>query len=138
LFDIDLFLPVLAQVALTTALATATAVSRWSAALKREVHPKDVSLGQRAWPKQVQQISNAFNNQWESPTLFYAGVAFAMIAGQGGPPLVGLAWVYVATRVAHVLVYVTSNFIPLRFAVFMAGFAALLAFWVVLAAQALG
>jgi hypothetical protein len=118
-------------------LAGATAASRWSAAMKREVHPRDVALGQRNWPKRVQQISNAFNNQWESPTLFYAGVAFAMIAGEGGALLVALAWLYVASRVVHMLVYVTSNFIPLRFAVFLAGFTALIAFWVALAARVL-
>ncbi|NIR61033.1 MAG: MAPEG family protein, partial [Gammaproteobacteria bacterium] len=100
--------------------------------------PRDIALGQRNWPKSVQQVSNAFNNQWESPTLFYAGVAFAMLAGAGGGLLVGLAWLYVATRVVHALIYVTTNTIPLRFAVFIAGFAALAVFWGALAAQALG
>jgi hypothetical protein len=138
MFDAALFLPVLAQVALTAALSVPTAAGRWSAAMKREVHPKDVALGQRNWPKRVQQISNAFNNQWESPTLFYAGVAFAMIAGQGGVLLVGLAWAYVVTRVGHALVYATTNFVPLRFLVFLLGFLMLLAFWVVLAVGALG
>jgi hypothetical protein len=137
MFDIQLFLPVLAQVALTAALSVPTAAGRWSAAMKREVNPKDIALGQRNWPKRVQQISNAFNNQWESPTLFYAGVGFAMIAGAGGALLVGLAWAYVASRAGHALVYVTSNFIPLRFLVFIIGFLALLAFWVVLGARAL-
>jgi hypothetical protein len=137
MFDIQLFLPVLAQVALTALLATATGAMRWSAAMKREVRVGDIALGQRNWPKRVQQVSNAFNNQWESPTLFYAGVAFAMIAGEGGGALTALAWIYVATRLAHVVVYTTSNFIPLRFAMFVAGFAALMAFWAVLAARVL-
>src|SRR5690606_35066652 len=135
MFDAQLFLPVLAQVALTVALGFPTAALRWRAALSREVNPRDIALGQRNWPKRVQQVSNAFNNQWESPTLFYAGIAFAMIAGEGGALLVALAWIYVATRIAHALVYVTTNFIPLRFAVFITGFTVLVVFWVALAAR---
>jgi hypothetical protein len=135
MFDAALFLPVLAQVAITAVLGAATAVARWTAAGKREVLVKDIALGQLNWPKRCQQISNAFNNQWESPTLLYAGVAFAMIAGEGGALLVGLAWAYVATRLVHAGIYVTTNYIPHRFAAFLTGFAALLAFWVVLAAR---
>ncbi len=133
MFDVQLFLPALVQVLLTTVLAGFTASGRWTSAMKREVHVRDIALGQKAWPTQVQKFSNAFNNQWETPTLFYAGLGFAMIAGQGGAILVGLAWIYVASRIGHAFIYVTSNFIPYRFAVFIAGFAALLGFWGVLA-----
>jgi hypothetical protein len=138
MFDVGLFLPVLAQVTLTFLLGLPTAALRWRAAMRRDVHPKDISLGQRAWPARVQQVSNAFNNQWETPTLFYAGVAFAMIAGQGGGALVGLAWFYVAARVVHALVYVTTNNVPLRFSVFMLGIVALAFYWVELAQRVLG
>lgn len=133
MFDVQLFLPVLAQVLLTAVLAGMTGSARWRAAMKREVRVGDIALGQKAWPEPVQKISNAFNNQWETPTLFYAGVAFAMIAGQGGPVLVGLAWLYVATRVIHAFVYATRNYIPHRFAVFLTGFFVLVGFWSVLA-----
>lgn len=133
MFDVQLFFPALAQVALTTVLAAFTASGRWRAGTKREVRIGDIALGQKAWPDQVQKFSNAFNNQWETPTLFFAGLAFAMIADEGGVILVGLAWLYVATRVVHAFIYVTTNYIPHRFAVFVAGFATLLAFWGVLA-----
>lgn len=137
MFDIHLFLPALTQVALTAVLACLTAAGRWGAAAKREVRVGDIALGQKAWPPQVQKLSNAFNNQWETPTLFFAGLGFAMIAGQGGPVLVGLAWFYVATRIVHAFIYATSNYIPHRFAVFVTGFSALIAFWVVLAVRVL-
>jgi hypothetical protein len=133
MFDVQLFLPALAQVLLTSALAIFTASGRWSAAAKRQVRVGDIALGQKAWPDQVQKFSNAFNNQWETPILLYVGLGFAMIAGQGGPVLVGLAWIYVATRLVHAFIYVTSNYIPHRFAAFVAGFTALMAFWGVLA-----
>ena len=137
MFDAGLFLPVLVQVALTFLLGLPTAALRWRAAMRRDVHPKDIALGQRAWPRRVQQVSNAFNNQWETPTLFYAGIAFAMIAEESGGALVGLAWFFVAARVVHALVYVTTNNVPLRFAVFILGYAALALFWVELAGRAL-
>lgn len=138
MFDVQLFLPVLAQITLTLLLALPTAALRWHAATSRQVHPKDIALGQRAWPKRVQQVSNALNNQWESPTLFYAAVAFAMIAGEGGQPFVALAWAYVAARAVHALIYVTTNYIPLRFAAFVAGFTVVIWFWGALAARVLG
>lgn len=137
MFDVELFLPALAQVLLTAVLAVMTATGRWNAATKREVRVGDVALGQRAWPAPVQKISNALNNQWETPTLFYAGLAFAMIAGEGGPLLVGLAWAYVASRLGHALIYATSNYVPHRFGVFATGFAVLLGFWGVLASRVL-
>jgi hypothetical protein len=137
MFSTQLFLPVLAQVAITTALGVATGVMRVRAVRRRDLQG-DVSLGQRNWPQRTQQISNAFNNQWETPTLFYAGVAFAMIAGRSGPMLVGLAWAYVATRVIHALIYTTSNVVQLRFFAFAAGFVAVLVFWGTLARQVLG
>ena len=138
MFDAGLFLPVLVQVTLTFLLGIPTAALRWRAATRRDVHPKDVSLGEHAWPKRVQQVSNAFNNQWETPTLFYAGAAFAMIAGQSGGALVGLAWFYVVARLVHALVYVTTNHVPLRFAVFILGYVALALFWIELAMRVLG
>ena len=127
--------PVFLQVALTLSLLVWSGTVRVRSVRSGVVHSRDIALGQRNWPKRVQQVSNAFNNQWESPTLFYAGIAFAMIAGEGGALLVALAWIYVATRIAHALVYVTTNFIPLRFAVFITGFTVLVVFWVALAAR---
>ena len=137
MFDPALFLPVLAQVALTVALGLPTAALRWRAAGRRAVKVGEIALGQKAWPLQVQKVSNAFNNQWETPTLFYAGVAFAMLAEQGGALLVGLAWFYVAARAVHALIYLTTNYIPHRFAAFIVGFTALTVFWIVLAVRVL-
>lgn len=56
----------------------------------------------------------------EQPTLFYAVVAVAAIAGAGDGTNVMLAWAYVVLRVVHSLVQATTNIIKARFAVFMA------------------
>jgi hypothetical protein len=72
-------------------------------------------------PQNVQQIADNYNHLHEQPTLFYALVAYCVLAGQADGPNVALAWGYVAARVAHSVIQCTSNFVPVRFAVFSVG-----------------
>ena len=58
--------PVFAQVALTFALLFWMGHVRFAAVRAGEVKVKDVALGQRAWPDRVQQVANAFHNQFET------------------------------------------------------------------------
>jgi hypothetical protein len=44
---------------------------RFAAVRAGEVQIGNIALGQRAWPTRVQQVSNAFQNQFELPVLFY-------------------------------------------------------------------
>jgi len=120
-------------VALTFVLAVATGGARLLARAKGATKGRELTLGQLNWPTRVQQISNAFNNQFETPLLFYVGVAFAMIAGVTDGLLVTLAWVYVGSRALHALIYVTINIVPIRFLAFAAGLIAMVVFWMVLA-----
>jgi hypothetical protein len=57
-------------------------------------------------------------NLYEMPTLFYAGTAFAVAAGAPGTALVTLGWAYVALRVLHSAIHVTTNKVRWRFRVF--------------------
>jgi len=133
MFSPELFQPVLAQVALTFVLGLATGGARFAARASGATKGRELTLGQLNWPTRVQQISNALNNQFETPILFYVGIAFAMIAGVTDPLLVTLAWVFVGSRVAHALIYVSVNIVPIRFLAFAVGLIAIGVFWVVLA-----
>jgi len=127
-----LIYPLLVQVALTFALLIANGLMRSHAVGSGAVKPVDIVLGQRAWPQRVQQVSNAFQNQMETPTLFYVGVVLAVILEIGGPVLLGLACLWSGLRLLHAYVHVTSNHLRWRFLSFVAGVIILMAFWAVL------
>ncbi|RKQ95589.1 MAPEG family protein [Maricaulis maris] len=128
-----LIYPLLVQVALTFVLLFANALMRTGAVGSGKVKPADIVLGQRAWPRKVQQVSNAFQNQMETPTLFFVGVILALVLGLGGPVLAALAWVWAALRIIHAVIHTTSNNLRWRFYSFAAGVFVLLAFWITLA-----
>ncbi|HYC00067.1 MAG TPA: MAPEG family protein [Candidatus Limnocylindrales bacterium] len=72
-------------------------------------------------PTRVQQIADNYNHLHEQPVLFYALVAYCVLAGTADGTNVVLAWAYVLLRVAHSLVQCTFNFVPVRFTVFALG-----------------
>ncbi|WP_297734804.1 MAPEG family protein [uncultured Maricaulis sp.] len=128
-----LIYPLLLQVALTFVLLFANALMRTGSVAAGKVKPADIVLGQRAWPRKVQQVSNAFQNQMETPTLFFVGVILAIILGISGPVLLTLAWVWAGLRVVHAIIHTTSNHLRWRFYSFAGGVFVLLAFWITLA-----
>jgi hypothetical protein len=72
-----------------------------------------------ALPVKVQQIADNYNHLHEQPTVFYALSIYSHLVGVADPLNVGLAWTYVGLRVAHSLIQCTTNFIPVRFGVFV-------------------
>jgi hypothetical protein len=129
--------PVLVQVFMTFALVLATGGSRFLAIKSGAVKPHDVALGQKVWPRHCTLLGNAYQNQLETPVLFYAGVLFAGVFGVAGDLLLMLAWIWVGLRIVHVLIHITSNHMLHRFLAFAAGVLALLVFWIVLAVEVL-
>jgi hypothetical protein len=69
-------------------------------------------------PVSVKQIADNYNHLHEQPTVFYALAVCTHPLGAADPLNVGLAWAYVGLRVVHSLIQCTTNFVPLRFAVF--------------------
>jgi hypothetical protein len=72
-----------------------------------------------ALPVPVKQIADNFNHLHEQPTVFYALAIYTHLAGVADPANVALAWTYVGLRVIHSLIQCTSNFVPVRFSVFV-------------------
>ena len=70
-------------------------------------------------PLGVQQIADNYNHLHEQPTIFYALVLYTHLAGTADALNEGLAWAYVGFRVVHSLVQCTTNFVPVRFGVFV-------------------
>jgi hypothetical protein len=69
-------------------------------------------------PMSARQVADNYNHLHEQPTVFYALVFYSYLVGVADPLNVGLAWSYVALRIAHSLIQATFNFVPLRFVVF--------------------
>jgi hypothetical protein len=72
-------------------------------------------------PPEVSRVADNYNHLHEQPTIFYAIALAAQLGGAADAFNVGLAWAYVATRVAHSFVQATRNVIPVRFTVFSLG-----------------
>ena len=72
----------------------------------------------RSLPPEVQWKAHNYNHLLEQPVLFYAAIGILLLFGCTSQLAVGLAWAYVALRVAHSLVQAISNRVPVRFALF--------------------
>ena len=133
--DFDILLPVFLQILLTFVLMVWMTVSRTGALKRKELHIRDMALGQQAWPARVTQISNAFHNQLQLPVLFYVLVAFVLITNSVTVTLVVLAWLFVATRLVHAYIHTGSNYVPWRAYVFFVNGTILMIMWAVFAVQ---
>ena len=71
-------------------------------------------------PAEVRWKADNYNNLMEQPTLFYAVTLTLAMLGADAALNIGLAWLYVALRIAHSVVQATVNIVMLRFAIFMA------------------
>lgn len=70
-------------------------------------------------------ISDNYTHLHEQPTVFYALCIYSHLSGLADGFNLSLAWAYVALRIVHTFVQVTSNYVPLRFVIFIASSALL-------------
>lgn len=130
-------LPVFVAIGLTFLLGIRLGIARRGALMRGEVRMSDIALGRKPWPDRVEQIENAYENQFELPAAFYVVVAFAMITSAADRAFVVLEWLFVGSRLAHAFVHTTSNHVPTRFRLFALGAVTLLVMWVLFALRIL-
>lgn len=111
--------------------------SRTSSVRRGEVKIRDIALGERNWQKHTQQVANAFHNQFELPVLLYVLVAFALITRQADLLFVAMSWIFVALRLVHAYIMVTTNYVPRRAQVHFIGFGVLALMWIIFAVRIL-
>jgi hypothetical protein len=124
-----LLLPAFVQFALTVYVLTRMGQGRVRAVRSGRVKYSDVDT-KTAYPEAVQRFMSNYQSQFELPVLFYAVVAFALIAERVDFVLIGLAWAFVGFRLVHSFVHTGSNIIATRFKVFVAGLVFLVGMWV--------
>jgi hypothetical protein len=127
--------PLFVQVGLTFVLLFWMGRSRIAVLRSGGVKVKDIALGERVWPVKVQQVANAFHNQFELPILFYGLVALALITRKADLAFVVMAWIFVATRLVHAYIFTTSNRVSQRFMAFLAGAVILMLMWILFAVR---
>jgi hypothetical protein len=130
-------LPVFVLIALTFALNTWMGYLRTSSVRRGEVKIRDIALGERNWTKQTQQVNNAFHNQFELPVLFYVLVVLALFTRQADLLFVAMSWIFVAMRLLHAYIMVTTNHVPRRAQVHFIGFVVLVLMWIIFAVRIL-
>ena len=132
-----ILLPVFIQVALVFVLLFVMGGRRLGVVRAGGVRREDVILGERSWPAPAQQAANAFSNQFELPVLYFALVPLALFTRKADVAFVAMSWIFVASRVVHAAVYVTTNHVPYRFAAYAVGAVTLMLMWLVFALRIL-
>lgn len=129
-----IFLPGLAMAVLTFAVWWRLYHTRIGEMKRERIHPQSIaSSAQAAARLQDTRAADNFRNLFELPVLFYFALTVAAQAGLVTITTVTLAWAFVALRVLHSWIQCTYNKVMHRFAVYVAGGAALWVLWGVLA-----
>ena len=122
----NMMAPVLALVIWTLVVLVWLYVRRIPAMRKAGIDPAKIkgsesfaSLPPMA-PKAV-WVADNYNHLHEQPTIFYALCVYTHLSGVSDDLNAGLAWADVAISVVHSFIQITTNFVPLRFAVFNLG-----------------
>jgi len=90
-------------------------------------------------PAEVRWKADNYNNLFEQPTLFYAVALTLALLDAGSGFNAGLAWAYMALRIAHSLVQALINKVMIRFPLYALASLVLLimtirAAWIILSA----
>ncbi|CCK74883.1 conserved hypothetical protein [Oleispira antarctica RB-8] len=133
-----IFLPVLAHVALVFMLYIYLGIVKSRAVKKGSVDRKKAALDPKAWPVSVVKVLNNLGNQFESPVIFYIISIIYYLTNNVDSFLISIMSIYVLTRYMHTYIHVTSNFVPHRFKLFLAGVLILLALTIWLALKLIG
>jgi hypothetical protein len=102
-----------------------------------EIRIADIAVDRTGYPLKAKLLSNSFDNQFQLPVLFFVAALLMLQLGLVGWADVLLAWLFVALRLTHALIHVTTNRVPRRFVVYTAGLAVLTLFWLWLALRIL-
>ncbi len=129
-----LLLPLFVQVVLTLGLIFWGGALRVQAIRSGATPVHDIALGQPGWPEQATKVINAYHNQLQIPVLYYLLIALVLLVAPATPGMVVLSWLFVLSRLFHALIHVTTNNVPRRFFVFLAGVAILALMWLIFAA----
>jgi hypothetical protein len=123
--------PLFALAAWTLLVLLLIPVARVRSARRREVGADDFKYGEsERVPGRVSIPNRNYMNLLELPMLFYVVGIVLYVTGGASSLAIGVAWTYVALRVAHSMIHLTYNHVIHRLAVFALSNVALVLLWV--------
>ncbi len=125
-----LLLPAFIHVALIFVIGVGMGRARVAAVRSGKTKIRDVALDGSKWPDDVRKLTNNYENQFELPVLYYAGLALLLVTGLVDGVFIALSWGFVGTRIIHSLIHTGDNVVIRRFYAFIAGGACLALMWV--------
>lgn len=122
--------PMMAMVLLTVIVSIVMYRRRLAELRAKRIRPQEVASA-TAMATKLEDTSAAdnFRNLFETPVLFYAAVLTVYATRITDPLYVGLAWLYVAARIAHTLIHCTSNIVLHRLKAFLLSWVMLWILW---------
>lgn len=93
-----------------------------------KVKIRDIAVDRGGWPEAEHKVSNAFDNQFQLPVLFYVASLLALWLTPTLFELV-LAYAFVLSRYVHAAIHITTNNVVRRFAAYTTGLVVLCVFW---------
>lgn len=131
----ELLLPAFAMAALVMVVMMRMGFERLGQLARGRIHPQAVAnSAQMAAQMKDTRAADNFRNLFELPVLFYLALVVGVLTEQASTLTVGLAWAFVALRVAHSAIHCSYNKVRHRFAVYLLGGMVLWVLWGVLLA----
>jgi hypothetical protein len=123
--------PMAALAGLTFCVLLLIPFQRFRAAARGHVRAGDFALGEsERVPADARLANRNLMNLLEMPVLFYVACITTYVAQATSASLVGLAWLYVALRLAHSIVHLSYNNVFHRLTVYAASNVVLAVVWI--------
>lgn len=123
--------PVLALIIWTLLIWVLMYARRIPAMQAAKIDPDSAKSPDGKWkeslPLSVQASAHNYNHLLEQPTIFYALMFYVTLTAQMSTPIFYAAWAYVALRVLHSFIQVSSGKVMVRFTLFTLSTFALIA-----------
>lgn len=133
----SIFWPMLVQAFLTFSVYGLVSMRRMGAIRAGAAKPSDYRIP-TVEPEPSATAARSLINQFELPVLFFAACVVLFVLGAANMPAILIAWAFALSRIAHAYVHVTSNRLRYRRPLFITGFFAALALWVLVALRLAG
>jgi hypothetical protein len=124
------FLPLFLHVVLIFWVGTRMLNARVRAVRNGSAKISEISADSGAWPRRVRLLGNNFDNQFDTPMLWYAASALVIALQLEDLIFIALSWIFILTRFAHSLVHTGSNDVLVRMRIFLFGLFTLGVMWV--------
>lgn len=122
----NIYWPLLAQLLLPFLVLFLNAKRKAADVKSGNFDREKAAMDNEAWSKPVVLTSKNLANQFQFPVLFYVLCLILAQIGAVSTAVFIVACLFVASRYIHAYVHTTSNYIPIRMNVFIAGVVLLL------------